>query len=220
MVLTGCDGIWRRWASGQVRDQAEEGRASIYCMVFTSSCKATMRYSDFPIPNNHPWGKHPQLPAPLNPTDSLHLLICSVKKHPDFSVTERWELVTQGGGKEELAGSDAVMVCSGHHVYPNLPLTTFPGKLYVYCCFHSWEFKRLEKYRGKKVLVIGLGNSGCDIAMELSTQHRCVTGIEPLGKGGSPICSSTCHHLHTTALGAHSHRRSSAPLPGCPLRST
>ncbi|KAM6128752.1 LOW QUALITY PROTEIN: flavin-containing monooxygenase 3-like [Phoenicopterus ruber ruber] len=41
-------------------------------------------------------------------------------------------------------------------------IQTFKG-----CYFHS-EYKEPEKFRGKKVLVIGLGNSGCDIAVELS----------------------------------------------------
>ncbi|XP_074008830.1 flavin-containing monooxygenase 3-like isoform X2 [Numenius arquata] len=97
-------------------------------------------------------------------------LVTKVKKRPDFSVTGQWEVVTQRDGKEETAVFDAVMVCSGHHVYPNLPLAEFPGKLHFKgCYFHSREYKEPEKFRGKKVLVIGLGNSGCDIAVELST---------------------------------------------------
>lgn len=87
--------------------------------------------------------------GPLNPTDPLNLsvrsvdtlgslsfvsfktLVTKVKKRPDFSVTGQWEVVTQRDGKEEMAVFDAVMVCSGHHVYPNLPLADFPGKLCV-----------------------------------------------------------------------------------------
>ncbi|POI24115.1 hypothetical protein CIB84_012137, partial [Bambusicola thoracicus] len=37
------------------------------------------------------------------------------------------------------------------------------------CYLHSRDYKEPEKFRGKKVLVVGLGNSGCDIAVELST---------------------------------------------------
>lgn len=63
------------------------------------------------------------------------------------------------------------------------------------CYFHSREYKEPEKFRGKKVLVIGLGNSGCDIAVELSTIASQVRGPaqESLGKGGVPICLSMCH---------------------------
>lgn len=51
---------------------------------------------------------------------------------------------------------------------------------------HSREYKEPEKFRGKKVLVIGLGNSGCDIAVELSTVASQVWRPEPglVGAGG------------------------------------
>lgn len=57
------------------------------------------------------------------------------------------------------------------------------------CYFHSREYKEPEKFRGKKVLVIGLGNSGSDIAVELSAVASQVRGPAPesLGKGASPF---------------------------------
>lgn len=42
-------------------------------------------------------------------------------------------------------------------------LNRFKGK-----CFHSRDYKEPGMWKGKRVLVIGLGNSGCDIAAELS----------------------------------------------------
>lgn len=33
---------------------------------------------------------------------------------------------------------------------------------------HSWEYKNAEKFRGKKTIVVGIGNSGADLAVELS----------------------------------------------------
>ncbi|XP_075616416.1 flavin-containing monooxygenase 3 isoform X2 [Balearica regulorum gibbericeps] len=167
-------GLWR------YTDQAEEGRASIYRTVFTNSCKEMMCYSDFPFPDDHPnymhnarlqhyickYAEHFDLLRHVQ----FKTLVTKVKKRPDFSVTGQWEVVTQRDGKEETAVFDAVMVCSGHHVYPNLPLADFPGiQKFKGCYFHSREYKEPEKFRGKKVLVIGLGNSGCDIAVELST---------------------------------------------------
>lgn len=35
-------------------------------------------------------------------------------------------------------------------------------------CFHSWEYKDADACRGKRVLVVGIGNSGGDIAVEIS----------------------------------------------------
>lgn len=41
---------------------------------------------------------------------------------------------------------------------------------------HSTEFKSGEKYRGKRVLVVGSGNSGMEIALDLSN-HSGITSI-------------------------------------------
>lgn len=42
-------------------------------------------------------------------------------------------------------------------------IDTFKGQY-----FHSRDYKTAEEWRGKRVVVIGIGNSGGDIAVELS----------------------------------------------------
>lgn len=42
-------------------------------------------------------------------------------------------------------------------------IDTFPGTK-----IHSWEYKDPDPYHGKRVVVVGIGNSGGDIAVELS----------------------------------------------------
>nr|XP_025036911.1 dimethylaniline monooxygenase [N-oxide-forming] 3-like isoform X2 [Pelodiscus sinensis] len=96
-------------------------------------------------------------------------MVISIQKRPDFSVTGQWEVLTKRDGKEESAVFDAVMVCSGHHVYPHFPVDSFPGlSKFKGSYFHSRDYKEPEQFKGKRVLVIGLGNSGSDIAVELS----------------------------------------------------
>ena len=46
--------------------------------------------------------------------------------------TGQWVVVTEKDGKQESELFDAVMICSGHHVYPNMPTGSFPGKLEIY----------------------------------------------------------------------------------------
>lgn len=55
----------------------------------------------------------------------------SINKCPDFSTTGKWEVTTEKNGKKETAVFDAIMICSGHHVYPHLPKDSFPGKAEV-----------------------------------------------------------------------------------------
>lgn len=63
---------------------------------------------------------------------------------------------------------DGVMVCTGHHVYPYVPklegINRFRGKV-----VHTHSYKVPNEFEGKRVLVIGNGNSGSDVAIELSS---------------------------------------------------
>lgn len=46
----------------------------------------------------------------------------------DFSRTGKWEVVIEKrDGEEEKHIFDAVICCSGHYTYPNMPLKDFPG---------------------------------------------------------------------------------------------
>jgi cation diffusion facilitator CzcD-associated flavoprotein CzcO len=55
-------------------------------------------------------------------------------------------------------------VASGHHRDPFLP--SFPGD-FAGPILHSHTYREPEPFRGQRVLVLGAGNSGCDIAVEL-----------------------------------------------------
>jgi hypothetical protein len=60
---------------------------------------------------------------------------------------------------------DHLIVCSGHHRTPLLP--DYPGH-FDGETLHSVEYKRAAPFAGKRVLVVGGGNSACDIASEIS----------------------------------------------------
>ncbi|XP_019503432.1 PREDICTED: dimethylaniline monooxygenase [N-oxide-forming] 4-like isoform X2 [Hipposideros armiger] len=95
--------------------------------------------------------------------------VCSITKRPDFSETGRWDVVTETEGKQETAVFDAVMVCTGHLLSPRLPLESFPGiHKFKGRILHSQEYKVPECFRDQRVLVVGLGNTGGDVSVELS----------------------------------------------------
>lgn len=62
---------------------------------------------------------------------------------------------------------DAVMVCTGHHAEKHIPefpgLSNFKGKV-----LHSHDYRHPAGYENKRVVIIGIGNSGGDMAVELS----------------------------------------------------
>ncbi|XP_036917525.1 flavin-containing monooxygenase 5 isoform X2 [Sturnira hondurensis] len=95
--------------------------------------------------------------------------VCSVKKQPDFSTSGQWEVVTESEGKKKVNVFDGVMVCTGHHTNAYLPLESFPGiETFKGQYFHSRDYKNPESFTGKRVIIIGIGNSGGDLAVEIS----------------------------------------------------
>ncbi|XP_063796080.1 flavin-containing monooxygenase 3-like isoform X1 [Pseudophryne corroboree] len=165
-------GLWK------FMDHAEDGRASIYRSVFTNACKEMMCYPDFPIPDEYPnfmhntvfleylnlYAKHFDLFRNIK----FKTAVVSIQKRSDFAVTGQWDVVTEDDGKQKSTIFDAVLVCTGHHVYPNLPLQSFPGiEKFKGKYMHNRDYKKPADFAGKRVLVVGLGNSGADIAVEL-----------------------------------------------------
>ncbi|XP_038614333.1 dimethylaniline monooxygenase [N-oxide-forming] 1 [Tachyglossus aculeatus] len=166
-------GLWR------FTEHVEEGRASLYKSVVSNSCKEMSCYSDFPFPEDFPnyvpnaqFLEYLRMYAKrfnLLKNIQFKTVVCSVKKRPDFSTSGQWDVITKREGKEETAVFDAVMVCTGFLTYPYLPLDSFPGiNKFKGQYFHSRQYKYPDIFKDKRVLVIGLGNSGADIAVEAS----------------------------------------------------
>ncbi|KAJ8279006.1 hypothetical protein COCON_G00060720 [Conger conger] len=171
-------GLWR------FKDNPETDRASIYHSVIINTSKEMMCFSDFPIPAEFPNYMHNALIMDyfrmyaenfqLTPYIRFQTYVHSVNQRPDFSQSGRWELVTENReGHKEKHIFDAVMVCIGHHALPNMPAKDFPGiETFKGKYFHSREYKTPEEWRGKRAVVLGIGNSGGDIAVELSRMTK------------------------------------------------
>ncbi|XP_051042075.1 flavin-containing monooxygenase 2 [Phodopus roborovskii] len=166
-------GLWR------FKDNVEDGRASIYHSVITNTSKEMSCFSDFPMPEDFPNFLHNSKlleyfrifakKFDLLKYIQFQTTVISVRKRPDFASSGQWEVSTQSNGKEQRAVFDAVMVCSGHHIQPHLPLKSFPGiERFKGQYFHSRQYKHPDGFEGKRILVVGIGNSASDIASELS----------------------------------------------------
>ncbi|XP_058992579.1 flavin-containing monooxygenase 5 isoform X1 [Mustela lutreola] len=165
-------GLWR------FQENPEEGRASIYKSVIINTSKEMMCFSDYPIPDHYPNFMHNSQVLKYfrmyaKEFDLLKYIrfkttVCSVKKRPDFSTSGQWEVVTESEGKKEVNVFDGVMVCTGHHTNAHLPLESFPGiDKFKGQYFHSRDYKNPDIFTGKRVIIIGIGNSGGDLAVEI-----------------------------------------------------
>lgn len=94
-----------------------------------------------------------------------------VRTEPDdeggWNVTTRDEAT----GREETARFAGVIIANGILSEPNLPEFegTYEGEL-----LHTSSYRRPEIFRDKRVLIVGAGNSGCDIAVDAVGQARSV----------------------------------------------
>ncbi|NXL21495.1 FMO5 monooxygenase, partial [Setophaga kirtlandii] len=163
-------GLWR------FEEHPEDGRASIYRSVIINTSKETSCSIQL---SRHKPGKQEQslsrkhwscLHKWVPDTAALcQTSVCRVSKRPDFASSGQWEVLTESEGKQEASVFDAVLVCSGHHTNAHLPLSSFPGlEKFEGCYLHSRDYKNPQPFFGKRVVVVGIGNSGIDIAVELS----------------------------------------------------
>ena len=76
-----------------------------------------------------------------------------------------WRVVTSRGDEGVF---DGVLVANGHLWAPKVPRVpgSFAGKT-----LHSGEYRNVADIDGDRVLVVGAGNSGCDLAVDVA-QHR------------------------------------------------
>ena len=79
-----------------------------------------------------------------------------------------WRVTLTGGETREYGG---LVIANGHNWDPKLP--AYPGN-FDGLSLHSARYKTPDVLAGKRVLVVGGGNSGCDIAVE-SAQHAAKT---------------------------------------------
>ncbi|NXD51396.1 FMO4 monooxygenase, partial [Corvus moneduloides] len=167
-------GIWR------YTDSTDDSRVSVYRSIITNTSKEMSCFSDFPYPEDFPsylphslvleyfrmYAQHFDLLRHIR----FQTTVLSVSKRPDFTTSGQWEVVTETGSVRESHVFDAVMVCTGHYQEPYLPLASFPGteSRFKGQHLHSREYKDVEAFRGKRVLVVGIGNTGGDLSVELS----------------------------------------------------
>ena len=100
-----------------------------------------------------------------------------------------WKVTAAGGAWH----SDSVVLCSGYNGVPLTPTwpgrATFEGEL-----LHSSAYRSGARFKGRQVLVVGAGNSGAEIALDL-LEHAaqpsiCIRGpIHVVGRDVGPIPS-------------------------------
>ncbi len=136
-----------------------------------------MAYSDYPFKGGRVFYTRPQYLGYLNDYAEhfgLRDKVLFDNEVTDLTRTpEGWLVTVRRDGAETTAEFDAVAVCSGPFKTPArvLPeLKGFTGEV-----VHSSQYRNNEPFRDKRVLVVGLAESGADIVREVSDVSRACT---------------------------------------------
>ena len=170
-----CNGVGGNW-----RFNDPSGHSSVFETTHIISSKYTSFYEDYPLPESaSDYPSHKEL---LKYFDSYadHF---DIKKNIKFgtevvkckqSDNDKWtvEWCHIESNKKETSNFDALVVCNGHHHEPRYP--DYPGE-FTGEYLHSHDFKSAKPFAGKKVLVIGGGNSACDVAVETARVAKSIS---------------------------------------------
>lgn len=151
----------------------DNGQSRIYRSLRINTSKRRMQFSDFPMPSDYPDYAHHQHVARyfeayaeafgLRPLIRFRCPVTRVR--PDGA--GGYQLETTDGSRERYG---AVIVANGHHWDPAYPEPAIPGD-FAGRVLHSHDYVGPDEpplLRGKRVVVLGIGNSAVDIASELA----------------------------------------------------
>ncbi|MBI2826514.1 MAG: NAD(P)-binding domain-containing protein [Planctomycetia bacterium] len=144
--------------------------SSAYRMLHIDTSKSRMQYSDFPMPEEFPnYCHHAQVLAYFRAYADHFGVRELVTFNTGVERAERqgdgmWSVRLSTGESRQY---DALFVCNGHHWDPRWPEPPFPGT-FDGAMIHSHDYRDAEAFRGKNVLILGMGNSAMDISVECS----------------------------------------------------
>jgi dimethylaniline monooxygenase (N-oxide forming) len=161
------DRVGGNWVFGN-----RNGMSSAYRQLHINTSRDRMEYSDFPMPKSYPdYPHHAQIARYFDAyvdhfgfRDGIRFqtLVRRARRLGDGA----WELTLDDGSAERF---DALLVANGHHWDPRWPEPAFPGQeSFAGTQIHAHSYRDSDLFAGKRVLILGMGNSAMDIAVESS----------------------------------------------------
>jgi dimethylaniline monooxygenase (N-oxide forming) len=176
---------------GNWRYENDNGTSSAYKSLHINSARKLMSYRAFPMPEDYPdYPSHWQVAEyfddyaerfGLRDRIAFNTEVLSVVpvadedgrrgfgRYPDQTPTALWEVTADGPDGRRTERYSAVLVANGHHWQPRWPEPPFPGaELFEGEQMHVHHYREPDVLVGKRVLVLGIGNSAVDVAVESS----------------------------------------------------
>jgi dimethylaniline monooxygenase (N-oxide forming) len=164
---------------GLWRIDNDNGGVAAYKTLHLNSSRPLTQYPSYPMPADWPdYPPHEMVAAYFQGfAEDNHLLeritfrteVTSVEPLPGDGLpgSHGWSVTTADGEQRTYR---AVMVANGHHGAPNVP--EFPGE-FTGETLHAHDYRDPVLFTDKDVVVVGVGNSGMDIACDAAkVAHR------------------------------------------------
>jgi hypothetical protein len=145
----------------------------VYDSTHIISSKHGTGYADYPMPDHYPdFPSRDQMLAYLNDYADAFGLRERIEFDTEVTAVEPlnpngmagWRVTLRSG---EVRDYEGVVVANGHHWKHRIP--DYPGE-FTGKTLHSKDYKRPSDFDGSRVLVVGAGNSACDIAVEAARE--------------------------------------------------
>lgn len=150
------------------------GRAAAYASLHINTSRAKMQYAAFPMSRELPqFPRHDQVAAYFDAYVDRFGLRSSITFSTGVDKVEPLDDGRSGFDVTLSTGETrhyrAVLVATGHHWAPRWPTPAVPGsESFLGGQIHAHDYHAESQLAGKRVVVLGMGNSAVDIAVDAS----------------------------------------------------
>ncbi|WDH77980.1 NAD(P)/FAD-dependent oxidoreductase [Microbacterium esteraromaticum] len=154
---SGVGGLW----------DIDNPRSTMYESAHLISSRTTTEFTEFPMASDVDYPGHRLLKEYFDAyadrfslRELFRFNTRVIRLEPAGGAGDGWTLLAEDADPQHY---DGVILANGTLAEPNVPTFTgaFTGEI-----MHTSRYKRPEQLAGRRVLVIGAGNSGCDIAVD------------------------------------------------------
>jgi dimethylaniline monooxygenase (N-oxide forming) len=161
------DRVGGNWVYGN-----KNGMSAAYRDLFINTSRPRMEYTDYPMPESYPdFPHHTHIAAYFD----------SYVEHFGFREKISFETGVERASRDasglwsvqldtgETREYDALLVANGHHWNPRWPEPAFAGSdSFTGMQMHAHSYRENSIFAGKRAVIVGMGNSAMDIAVECS----------------------------------------------------